>query len=502
MDISSKTRKNINRFLLVASVLIVVSAIWATLIIVRQISVDEHNKVKTWASSVQRKSELIEYSNYFFEQIEIMERNKLQLWGNALSRVYFARTPAEFDLYRQIIEENTTIPVIVTDQNFKILHCANIEIACPEGTYLRDTLLAEFTQHPPLIIPFMSNNWLFHYKHPKAFVELQQILDDIIHSFMEEIVTNSIFAPILVVSEDEETVIEAGNMSPERYADPEALQNTLRQMRAQNTPIKFAIDAEQTYLIFYESSMIVKRLAYLPIIAFAIFGIFILSIIWGMSESKQSENTKLWVGMSRETAHQLGTPLSSLIGWVELLREQNVDESYLEEIKKDIDRLVVISDRFSKMGSQPKMMTENVVQTVYKSITYLQPRISQKIKLQANVSPNAVILTSINVQLFEWVLENLATNAIDAIGTKDGLVEINITEQPKTITIDVIDNGKGIPKKSWKAIFDAGYTTKSRGWGLGLPLCYRIIRNYHKGDIFVRRSVVGEGTTFRIILNK
>jgi len=502
MTISSKTRKNINRLLFVTSLLVVVSAVWATLIIVRQISGDEHHKVKMWASSIQRKADLIEYSKHFFEQIELAERNKLQLWANALSSFHFARTPGELDLYSQIVEENTTIPVIVTDQHFKVLHCANVDVDCSKITYLRDTLLAEFTQHPPLRVPYMDDTWYFFYKHPKAFIELQQILDDIIHSFIGEIVINSIFAPILVVSKDEQTVIQAGNISSELYVDSTALRNTLNRMRAQNTPIEISIDADEAYLIFYESSIVVKRLAYLPIIAFIIFGIFIFSIIWGMRLTKQSENDKLWVGMSRETAHQLGTPLSSLIGWLELLKNQNVDENYLVEIEKDINRLVVVSERFSKIGSQPKMVTENIVQIVNRSFAYLQPRISQKIKLRMNVVPNAVMLTDVNVQLFEWVLENLTTNAVDAIGTKDGLIEIDITEQHKTMTIDVVDNGKGIPKNQWRMIFEAGFTTKSRGWGLGLPLCYRIIRYYHKGDIFVKQSVVGEGTTIRIVLNK
>jgi len=502
MSISSKTRKNINSILFVASILVAVSAVWATLIIVRQISSDEHHKVRMWASSVQRKADLIEYSKNFFEQIERNERDKLQLWAEALSKMSFASSIAEFELYRQIVDENRTIPVIVTDQNFRILYCANMEIDCSKITFLRDTLLADFTQHQPLRVPYMNDSWYFFYKHPKAFVELQQILDEIIHSFMDEIVTNSIFAPILVVSKDEQTVVQAGNISSDLYMDPDILRSTLLRMRSQNTPIEFSISGDEAYLIFYESSIIVKRLAFLPIIAFVIFGIFIFFIILGMRITKQSENNKLWVGMSRETAHQLGTPLSSLIGWLELLKSQNIDENYLTEIEKDIDRLVVVSKRFSKIGSQPKMSTENIVQTVYKSIVYLQPRISQKIKLQVNVSPNAVMLTNVNVQLLEWVLENLVTNAVDAVGTKDGLIQIGITEHSKTIIIDVTDNGKGIPKNQWKLIFEAGYTTRSRGWGLGLPLCYRIIHHYHKGDVFVKHSVVGEGTTIRIVLNK
>jgi hypothetical protein len=445
MKISSKSRKNINRFLFVASFLVVISAVWATLVIVGEISNNEHYKIKVWELSVQRKAELIEQSQNFFVQIEAAERSKLQLWADAVTKMSVVKTPAEFDFYREIVEENTTIPVVVTDQNFKILHCANTDIDRLKITYLEDTLLEKFSKNPPLSIPFMGETWYFHYKHPKAFIELQEILDGVIHSFMDEIMVSS---------------------------------------------------------IFYEDSKTVELLAYLPIIAFIIFGIFIGSIIWGMRVAKQSENNKLWVGMSRETAHQLGTPLSSLKGWMEYLKNQNVDENHLMEIEKDIDRLSVISERFSKIGSEPKMKTENIVQIVYKSISYLQPRLSKKIKLHVNIPQTAVVLAGINSQLVEWVLENLVGNAADAIETKDGLIEINIIEHSHTVTIDVTDNGKGIPKNQWKQTFVPGYTTKSRGWGLGLPLCYRIVTNYHKGEIFVKHSTVGEGTTIRIILNK
>ncbi|MDR1950673.1 MAG: HAMP domain-containing histidine kinase [Bacteroidales bacterium] len=487
----------------IISILVVISAMWATFVVVRKISDDEHRKVKMWASSVQRKAELIEYSQNFFEQIEIAERNKLEVWANAMLRWSHARTAAEFDLYRQIVGENTTIPVIITNKNLQILHCANMEIDCPKMKTLKDSLLIEFSIQKPLNIEFSGNNWFFFYQHPKAFIELRQILDNIIHSFIDEIVSNSIFAPILVVSEDEKTVIQAGNISPERYVYTQALKNTLKQMRAQNTPIEFSINADETYLIFYESSMIVRRLVYLPIIAFVIFTIFIGSIIWGMGVSKQSENNKLWLGISRETAHQLGTPISSLMGWIELFRSQQIDENLLVEMEKDINRLTIISERFSKIGSEPTMNTQNIIQMVYKSTSYLQPRLSRKLKFHVDVLPNVVMLANANTQLIEWVLENLITNAVDAIGTKEnGLVEINITEQFKTVTIDITDNGKGIPKAQWKTIFEAGFTTKPRGWGLGLSLCYRIIHNYHKGDILVKNSVVGEGTTMRIILNK
>ena len=501
MHIPSRIRIRINSVLLVVSIGFMIVALWAIFSMVRQIRNDERHKVITWVSSIQQKADLIEYSRIFFEQVEQMERDKLQLWAEAMLRMNRATGP-EFEFYRRIVEGNTTIPVIVTDQDLRILSYQNTRFDCGDITHLEGSLLEEFSKFQPILISFMDVRQYFFYKYPQAFIDLQETLDDVIHSFIDEIATSSIFAAILVVSEDEQTVIKSGNMSSELYADPESLHRTLNRMRAQNTPIRFSFDVDETYLIFYESSIIARRLAYLPIAAFIIFGLFIATIAWGIKASKQSENNKLWVGMSRETAHQLGTPLSSLMAWMEVLRSENVNEHHLVEMKKDTDRLAMISERFSKIGSKPKMVTENIAQIVHKSIDYLQPRISQKTKIQTGIPANAVMLTSVNAQLLEWVLENLVMNAVDAIGTEDGIVDIDVSEQPKTITIDVTDNGKGIPKKEWKTVFEAGYTTKSRGWGLGLTMCYRIIHNYHKGDIFVKQSVVGEGTTFRIILKK
>ncbi|MCL2416346.1 MAG: HAMP domain-containing histidine kinase [Bacteroidales bacterium] len=502
MNISSRIRTHINIFLFAASIIAMVVAVWIIFAMVRQINNDEHHKVITWVSSTQQKAELIEHGRFFFEQVEQIERNKLQLWADAVLGMMTRASGTEFELYRRVVAENTSIPVIVTNQNFEIQLCQNTRFDCRNIAFLEGALLEEFSQHPPIVIPFMGERWYFFYKHPQAFTDLQKTLDGVVHSFIEEIATSSIFAAILVVSEDEQTVIKSGNISSELYSDPKALQRTLNRMRAQNAPIKFSFDVDETYLIFYESSIIARQLAYLPIAAFIIFALFIATITWGIKTSKQSENNKLWVGMSRETAHQLGTPLSSLMAWIEVLRSEHVDELHLVEMKKDIDRLAVISERFSKIGSKPKMVTENIAQIVHKSIDYLRPRIPQKTKIQTSIPANAVVLTSVNAQLLEWVLENLVMNAVDAIGTENGIVGIEVSEHPETITIDVTDNGKGIPKKQWKTIFEAGYTTKPRGWGLGLPLCYRIVHNYHKGNIFVKQSVVGTGTTFRISLKK
>jgi len=184
------------------------------------------------------------------------------------------------------------------------------------------------------------------------------------------------------------------------------------------------------------------------------------------------------------------------------LRTKNVEEEFVVEIEKDVDRLKIIAERFSKIGSEPKMINENIVNVVYNSISYLQARLSRKIKFSVNVPSDDVILTDINPQLVEWVLENLLRNAADAIGTNEGLIQINVAEHNKTVVVDVIDNGKGLSRDKWDVIFDAGFSTKTRGWGLGLTLSRRVIHNYHKGRIFVKQSTIGEGTTFRIIFNK
>jgi signal transduction histidine kinase len=205
--------------------------------------------------------------------------------------------------------------------------------------------------------------------------------------------------------------------------------------------------------------------------------------------------------MAKETAHQIGTPLSSLMGWIEILRSQNADEMALTEMEKDVSRLQMITDRFSKIGSMPQMSDEFVNETVSKSFNYLQSRVSKKVKLTFNSNLTDEQRLQINPQLFSWVLENLVRNAVDAL-EGSGEVDLELTDQGKFIRLDVTDNGKGIAKAQQSAVFRPGFTTKARGWGLGLSLAKRIIEDYHKGKIFVAQSEVGKGTTFRVLLPK
>ncbi|MDR2906957.1 MAG: HAMP domain-containing histidine kinase [Bacteroidales bacterium] len=497
---TSKSRSHINRLLFIAALLIVLLSSLGLQFLIRQISEDERRNVTLWASSIQKKMEMVAYTQNFFVQIEKMDRQRLQVWSEAFPRLAYIDND-DFEYFRRTIEENTAYPCVITYGDGKIFDCMNVDFDCSNMTYMPDSIIRDFLRYPPIEVHYLDYKMRVYYKQSTLFLQLKSMLEELTNSFITEIIDNSASVPVLLVTENEKKVITAGNLEPNRYADSVALKQTLAYMRSQNEPVTIT-DGFDTFYIFYENSRILTRLMYIPWFFSLALAAFIVSMIWVIRMVRRSENDKLWVGMSRETAHQLGTPISSLVGWIEYLRTKDVDEGSVTEIEKDIEKLKTIADRFSKIGSKPEMSNENVVEAVYKAIAYLQPRLSSKIKFEVNSPVGTVINAQINSKLLEWVIENLSKNATDAIGTNEGRIQIEISEHPKTVILDITDNGKGIAKDNWAIVFDAGYTTKTRGWGLGLALGYRIIHDYHKGKIFIKHSVVDEGTTFRIILNK
>ena len=254
-------------------------------------------------------------------------------------------------------------------------------------------------------------------------------------------------------------------------------------------------------MIFHKDSYVLTQLRYFPYIQLAIIGIFLLVAYLLFSTARRSEQNQVWAGLAKETAHQLGTPLSSMMAWVDYLEAKDIGSETIEELRKDVNRLSTITDRFSKIGSNPTLVPENIVSVIYSSVSYLKTRTSQKINYYINVQPEQSILVPLNLQLFEWVIENLVKNAVDAM-TRQGSITIDIIEEDKVVNIDVADTGKGIPRNMFRTIFNPGYTSKQRGWGLGLSLSKRIINDYHNGKIFVKNSTLGKGTTFRIVLKK
>lgn len=304
----------------------------------------------------------------------------------------------------------------------------------------------------------------------------------------------------LILTDDKNVILDYRNLDATKAKDSIYLKNQLKIMQSQNEPIVIPIGKNHHQLLYYRNSDLLRKLTYYPLALILILGLF-LSVIYMMFRSnKVAEQNKLWTGMAKETAHQIGTPLSSLLGWIEILKAENVNEKYISEIEKDVIRLTTIANRFSKIGSLPELKKSNIVEIAKTTFNYLESRSSKQIQFEF-ISSSDEIYTLINLELFGWVLENLIKNAIDAI-QGSGLISLKIDEEPNKIKIDLTDNGKGIAKPQFKQIFKPGFTTKKRGWGLGLSLSKRIVEDYHEGKIFVEKSEIGTGTTFRILLNK
>lgn len=278
----------------------------------------------------------------------------------------------------------------------------------------------------------------------------------------------------------------------------EYLKSKYEKLKSTSNVIEISIDPTTKQYIYYEDSVILKRLSYYPYVQLIVMIVFAVVLYFAVVYTKRAEQNKVWVGLSKETAHQLGTPISSLMAWTQLLESYGIDKDVAAEMDKDVHRLSVIADRFSKIGSKPELQLEYINDTVSKSLDYMKSRVSGKVAINMNLD-NDDYGVLLSIPLFEWVMENLTKNAVDAM---DGAGSITITtgKDRDKVFIEVKDTGKGISRKNFKNVFNPGFTTKKRGWGLGLTLVKRIIEEYHKGKIFVKDSEIGVGTTFRIEL--
>jgi signal transduction histidine kinase len=280
------------------------------------------------------------------------------------------------------------------------------------------------------------------------------------------------------------------------------LEKKRREFRRQNQPIILEVtgtDGRTVNKYYYGNSLLLQEIRYYPLVQLFVVALFILITILSLNVSNRSTQNQLWVGMSKETAHQLGTPVSSLQGWVEVLKESGGNADIVSEIEKDIERLRLVSDRFGKIGSKPQLIEVDVMDALEHMVDYMRRRAPERVKFEFERVTLPSLRLMLSPQLFEWVIENLLRNALDAM-EGSGKIVIRVRAESSRAVIDVIDSGKGIPRSGWDKIFRPGYSTKKRGWGLGLSLSKRIIEQYHKGEIFVRSSEPGKGTTFRIIL--
>ena len=315
--------------------------------------------------------------------------------------------------------------------------------------------------------------------------------------FVFEVVNNNTTVPAIQTNEQGD-IIAYRNIG-KKDGDNEIIKQ-LELMKRKYPPIEIELINGTKEYIYYKDSRLLQQLKYFPLLMLLIIGAFMLIVYFAFSSARIAQQNKVWTGMAKETAHQIGTPLSSLVGWLEHLKSQKVSRSVTKEIQKDLDRLTVIASRFSKIGSAPNLSEVNIVPVLQGSINYMKKRVSENISIQLNASQKT-ITTYINIDLFEWVIENILKNSIDAISQK-GAIEILVTEQQKNIIIDMIDNGKGIKKSFFNEIFKPGFTSKKRGWGLGLSLVQRIIQDYHQGEVKILKSIPHKETIIRIILKK
>ena len=305
----------------------------------------------------------------------------------------------------------------------------------------------------------------------------------------------------VILCDETDSVVSYNNIEiPEKKDAGEFMTYKVRELKAKNPPIVIDMEDGTFQYLYYDDSINLKRLLIYPYAQLSVVFVFILIAFLALISTKKAEQNKVWVGLSKETAHQLGTPISSLIAWVEYLRTKELDPVLLAEMDKDVKRLQTIAERFSKIGSDPDPIPTDILESIRTALGYMQTRISSKVKIHTHL-PEKPIWVLMNDSLFAWVIENLIKNAVDAMEGQ-GEITLRVEEKDKSVWIDLTDTGRGIPKSKYKTVFNPGYTTKARGWGLGLSLVKRIIESLQDGKIFVKSSEIGKGTTFRIKLRK
>ena len=357
------------------------------------------------------------YTNNLVEKLEVQERENIHTWANATRLIASPDYEGDVNFLYQILQSNTTIPVILTNTEGEITSYRNLDSA-----YTRNT------------------------------------------------------------------------------AD---LMQKIEEMKKDNEPIEVVYLEGEKFTIYYEDSILLNKLRIYPFFQLGIIGLFLVVSYFSFSYSRTSEQNKVWAGMSKETAHQLGTPISSLMGWIDYLKdsENNLPQKVVDEMSHDLERLELITERFSKIGSEPVLSPNNLIEVLHESINYINSRTSEKVQITIDQTINDFTDVSVNVNrpLFAWVIENLCKNAVDAMDG-EGSITFSLSKGDRKVFIDVADTGKGITSNKFKTIFKPGFTSKKRGWGLGLSLVKRIIENYHNGKIYVKSSELGKGTKFRIEL--
>lgn len=511
------SRKSLlKRVLVVVALIIIGVSFFYSSRLVSQLSKEEKKKVELWAGAIEGKADRLIRAQNLFKELKEVEEERIKLWAKATQTLSSASgSIGSGNLAIDIIEANQTIPIILTDQKGEITSSRNVfgvvdlyslrgeeyDQAQVQNQKILDSVLLVMKEDGSRIdINYFDNEYIFmYYKDSRILDDLRTTFEDLHGSFVSDIISMASSTPVIYLRGD--SLIASNKISEETLNNPDKLKRALRILSIDNEPISVDLETEAINYIYYGDSDLLKRLKYYSIVQIGVVILFVLLGYWLFSIFRRSEQNNVWVGMAKETAHQLGTPLSSLMGWMDVMRMKNMDEDMILEMEKDVERLNMITDRFSKIGAKPHLEEKNVYESLEKFVTYFRTRSPRKVVIDLIGMNNEHVVSPINEPLFHWVIENLCKNGIDAMEGK-GTITINVLCEASKTVVEVTDTGKGIPYQKREEVFQPGFTSKARGWGLGLSLSKRIIKQYHNGKIWVKHSEQDKGTTFRIELKQ
>ena len=497
-------KQKLKLLLMLLSIVLALFALWQVENVAREVREAEKSKIRLWANAIAQRNQMTTTTNQFFQEATLDERRKIKMYTDVL--VSFSDPNSAIDqfslTYVQYIADSAKIPCVIMGADSVVSLTSNLPPELNKKLKVRDTLrgslLKDFSQfHYNLSGMPMT----LYYKESQNYAQLREVLTNFSRSFLEDITNNSVIVPVVIVDSSRTRLLAHGNINLHEIDAPDKLAQRLETMEGMNEPIAITLPDNSTAYVYYENSQLLKALRWVPLFYFFIALVLVVVAYYLFRTTRSMEQNRIWVGLAKETAHQLGTPISSLTGWTEYLKGKEFSEQYASEVAKDIHRLETITHRFSKIGSVPELQDENVREAVDGAINYLQSRAPRKVKFVVSFPDDETFIAPLNSYLFQWVIENLCKNAIDAM-EGSGTITIVASQDSRKIYLDISDTGKGMSKAVQRKIFDSGFTTKSRGWGLGLPLARRIVNQYHRGRLYLKYSVPGQGTTFRIELKK
>ncbi|MBP5527358.1 MAG: HAMP domain-containing histidine kinase [Bacteroidales bacterium] len=483
-------KNRLKYILLSLTIVLALLALWQVRRVATQVRQSEEAKVRLWASAIGQRNELAAATQQFFQEATLDEHRKMELYTDILQS--FADPDLGTDMgfslrYVNYIVDSSRTPIIITTARDSIISVPQ-ELA---GQKLEGALLEEYSQNPPFDYNLWGMRMTLYYKESEYYTRLREVLESFTQSFLSDITQNSVLVPVVIVDSTRAHVIAYGNIDSA----------SIGHFDWSNDPIEVILPSGGLSYVYYATTPLLKELRWVPLFYLFIAAVLIIVSYFLFRTARTAEQNRIWVGLAKETAHQLGTPLSSLTGWVEYLRDKEFTPQYAAEVEKDLHRLETITRRFSKIGSIPELKEDDVREATLAAISYLQSRSPRRIHFNVTFPEGETFLAPLNGYLFQWVIENLCKNAIDAM-EGEGTVTIVASQDARKIYLDISDTGRGMNREVQRRIFDSGFTTKSRGWGLGLPLARRIINQYHRGRLYLKYSIPGQGSCFRIVLRK